>query len=285
MRSAHAAMHLKAPLATLSSSSSGRSAAQRVLRTVLALVSTVLLVDAGMLMALGHFNVGVVVPGGLGAAGMLLSWQWAAVQRWRHARRSHGRWWLLGWGAMALWLVSLLIFWSRLWGIGLQPDQVPPVDAIVVLGSGTLDGQPRPPLAARLDTAAQLARLQPMAVIAVCGGVDWGETESEAAVMARYLQEHHGIAADRMLLEGESTSTELNLQLSRPLLQARGIAADAPTAVVSSDFHLMRAMRMAQRQQLTTVYPVAAPTPLATRYNAWLREYFAMLSSWALGEV
>lgn len=278
-------MHLKAPLATLSSSHSGRSAAHRLPRWLLGLPSAVLLVDAAVLMAMGHFNVGVLVPAVLGAVGVLLAWQWPAVQSWRHARRSHARLWALGWGLFALWVVSLLIFWSRLLGTGLQPAQVPPVDAIVVLGSGTLAGQPRPVLAARLDTAAQLARLQPMAVIAVCGGVDWGEQESEAAVMARYLQERHGIAAERLVLEGESTSTELNLQLSRPLLQARGVAADAPVAMVSSDFHLMRAMGMARQQGLTGMLPVAAPTPLATRYNAWLREYFAMLSSWVLGEV
>ncbi|MEG2829963.1 MAG: CBS domain-containing protein, partial [Edwardsiella sp. (in: enterobacteria)] len=44
----------------------------------------------------------------------------------------------------------------------------------LVLGSGTQDGHPRPVLQERLDTAAQLARLQPMALIAVCGGIDWG---------------------------------------------------------------------------------------------------------------
>ena len=87
------------------------------------------------------------------------------------------------------------------------------------------------------------------------------------------------------MLEKLSTSTELNLKLSRPLLAERGVAADAPMAMVSSDFHLMRALRIAQQQGLTGMVPVAAPTPLATRYNAWLREYFAMLSSWALGEV
>lgn len=50
-------------------------------------------------------------------------------------------------------------------------------------------------------------------------------------------------------------------------------------AMVSSDFHLMRAMDIAKRQDLPQVYPVAAETPLATRFNAWLREYFAMASS------
>ena len=257
----------------------------RITRTVLAVAGALLLVDALVLMAMGHFNMGVVLPAILGAAALWLSWKWQAVQDWRAKRPIHARLWIWGWAGFAIWLLSLLWFWSRLFSLGLEPQQVPAVQSIVVLGSGTLNGHPRPVLAARLDTAAELAKLQPAALIAVCGGVDWGEKESEAEVMARYLQQRHGIAADRLVLEKLSTSTELNIQLSRPLLAEHGVAADAPVAMVSSDFHLMRAMNIASRQHLPQVYPVAAPTPLATRFNAWLREYFAMASSWLLGEV
>lgn len=257
----------------------------RLARTLLALLGTLLLVDALVLMGMGHFNVGVVLPAMLGIAALWLSWKWRSVQHWRSIRPLHKRLWSLGWAGFTLWLISLFWFWSHLFGLGLAPQQVPPVQSIVVLGSGTLDGHPRPVLATRLDTAAELAKLQPQALVAVCGGVDWGEKESEAEVMARYLQQRHGIAAQRLVLEKLSTSTELNLKLSRPLLAERGVAADAPMAMVSSDFHLMRAMNIAKRQDLPQVYPVAAPTPLATRFNAWLREYFAMASSWLLGEV
>lgn len=257
----------------------------KLARVLLVAVGGLLLIDALVLMAMGHFNVGVVLPAAMGAAALLLSWKWRTVQRWRAAKPLHARLWALGWVGLFVWLVSLLWFWSRLFSLGLEPQQVPQVQAIVVLGSGTLNGHPRPVLAARLDTAAELAKLQPKALIAVCGGIDWGETESEAEVMARYLEQRHGIAPERLVLEKLSTSTELNLKLSRPFLLERGMAADAPWAMVSSDFHLMRAMDMAKRQQLPNVYPVAAPTPLATRFNAWLREYFAMASSWVLGEV
>ncbi|RGE47033.1 YdcF family protein [Comamonas testosteroni] len=266
-------------------SEANSNSASKLARVLLVAVGGLLLIDALVLMAMGHFNVGVLLPAAMGAAVLLLSWKWRAVQRWRAAKPLHARLWSLGWVGLFVWLFSLLWFWSRLFSLGLEPQQVPQVQAIVVLGSGTLNGQPRPVLAARLDTAAELAKLQPKALIAVCGGIDWGETESEAEVMARYLEHRHGIAPERLVLEKLSTSTELNLKLSRPFLLERGMAADAPWAMVSSDFHLMRAMDMAKRQQLPNVYPVAAPTPLATRFNAWLREYFAMASSWVLGEV
>lgn len=252
---------------------------------LLACVGSVLLLDALVLIVFRHFNVGVLVPAALGAAALGLAWHWRAVQAWRSASFSRKSLWRGAWALGCLWLISLLWLWTRLLSLGLAPAQVPPVQAMVVLGSGTLNGEPRPVLAARLDTTAALAHLQPHALIAVSGGVDWGETESEAEVMARYLVQRHGIDPQRLVLEKQSTSTELNLALSRPLLAERGIAADAPIAIVSSDFHLMRAQQIAQRQGFEQTYPVAAPTPLATRFNAWLREYFAMVSSWLLHEM
>jgi len=256
-----------------------------VARVLPALVGGVLLADGLVLMALMHFNVGVLVPAALGAVLLAVSRLWWPLARWRCGGAGRQRLWRLGWWGLFAWTLSLLLFWQYMLGVGRAPQEVPAVQAIVVLGSGTLNGKPRPVLAARLDTAAELARLQPGVPIVVSGGVDWGETDSEATAMARYLEQRHGVPAERLLLEHESTSTDLNLQLSRPLLAARGIDVTAPLAMVSSDFHLLRSMGIAQRQGWSGVVPVAAPTPLATRYNAWLREYFAMLSSRLLREV
>lgn len=256
-----------------------------LVRAVMAAAGAVLLLDALVLMALLHFNVGVIVPAMLGAGLLALSARWPQLARWRQGHAGRTWLWRLGWTAFALWVVSVLWFWEVLRGVGMDPADAPPVQAIVVLGSSTRDGQPRPPLAARLDTAAELARLQPGTWVVVSGGVDFGETESEGEVMARYLRERHGLPAERLLVERESTSTDQNFSLSRPLLQARGVGPAAPTAVVTSDFHLRRSMGIARAQGLTAAVPVRAPTPLATRYNAWLREYFATLSSWALREV
>lgn len=255
-----------------------------LVRVLLLVAAIPLLVDGLVLMALRHFNLGVLLPAALGAAMLAMAVRWGPLSQWRQRKPRNEHLWRLGWWGMAVWVASVAVFWWFLLGVGVSPAAAPPVQAIVVLGSGIRDGAPRPPLAARLDTAAALAQLQPGAVIAVTGGVDWGETESEGAVMARYLQQRHGIAPDRLVVEEESTSTELNLLRTMPLLKARGITPATPVAMVTSDFHLMRAMRIARRQGLTGMVPVAAPTPLPTRYNAWLREYFATLSSWALRE-
>jgi uncharacterized SAM-binding protein YcdF (DUF218 family) len=69
------------------------------------------------------------------------------------------------------------------------------------------------------------------------------------------------------------------------VLQAKGLGLESPVAVVTSDFHTVRAQRIARKIGYTQSVVVAAPTPLYLRYNAWLREYFATASSWILGEV
>ncbi len=54
--------------------------------------------------------------------------------------------------------------------------------------------------------------------------------------------------------------------------------------LVTSDFHVMRAERIAGKAGFRSVSSVAAPTPRYLRYNAWLREYFAYISGWLLRE-
>lgn len=256
------------------------------LRALLLVLPGVLLVaDGATLLAWGNVDLGTLLPAALGALLLATAARWTPLSRWRRSARWRQRLWQAGWAGLALWLASLLGFWFvALRAPGVQPEDAGPVAAIVVLGAGIQDGQPRPTLAARLDAAAALAQRQPAALIAVCGGKAWDETDTEAQVMARYLQQRHGIAPERIVMEVQSTSTALNLQLVRPVLQSRGVPTTAPMALVSSDFHLPRAVRVAQRQGFPQMVAVAAPTPLSTRYNAWLREYFATLSSWVLRE-
>ena len=254
------------------------------LRIGLALLATLWLALGLAPLSAGHLHLGVVVPVVLGVGGLVLAWRWPAVQRWRQASAARTWLWRLCWLGLVLWLASVAWLWSVIAQVGKAPADVPPVAAMLVLGSGTQNGQPRPALAMRLDTAAQLARLQPQALVAVSGGVDFNQHESEGSVMARYLAERHGMQPAALVVEEVSTSTELNLELSKPLLQARGIDVSQPIAIVSSDFHLWRALRTAQQQGYTQAIGVAAPTPRLTRFNGWLREYFAVASSWALGE-
>ena len=161
---------------------------------------------------------------------------------------------------------------------------MPAVAAIIVLGSGTVAGKPTSTLAKRLDTAAPLIKAQPEALALTSGGVGMGQARSEASIMATYLQQTHGIAFERILQEGKSTSTAENLINSQVVLEAQGVSIAAPIAVVTSDFHTIRAAAIAKHQGYQQPILLASPTPLSIRYNAWFREYFAFVSGWLLGE-
>ena len=248
--------------------------------------AAVLLGDSLALMAAGYFSTGVTVPGVLGVALAALAWRWHAVQRWLGLQPRRRMAWYAGWCLLLAWALSVAMFWlvlARTMHTSHGTVAAPP-QAIIVLGSGTPNGQPSPALRARLDKAHVLAGQYSSAWVVVSGGVGFGETQSEGQVMGRYLRAQ-GMEPHRILQEERSTSTELNLRYSLPLLQAQGLGLTSPVAVVTSDFHTLRAQRIARKIGYTEVTPVAAPTPLYIRYNAWLREYFAFASSWVLGEL
>ncbi|KRC27457.1 YdcF family protein [Acidovorax sp. Root219] len=258
-----------------------------LLRLACLLAGAVLLADGLVLMSMGLFSMGVTVPGALGLALCMLTWGWHPLQ----ARLGRAGWtrraWRAGWLLFLAWVASVALFWNALAGqvqaFNAAAGDVP-LKAIIVLGSGTPNGQPSPALRARLDKARELAAAHPAAWVVVSGGVDFGETASEGRIMGDYLRAQ-GMAAERILQEERSTSTELNLRYSLPLLQAKGLGLTSPMAVVTSDFHTVRAQRIARRIGYTQSVVAGAPTPLYLRYNAWLREYFATASSWILGEV
>lgn len=250
----------------------------------MALLGTLLLGDALALMFKGLFNFGVALPGAIGLAAVWLALRWDTVARWRTAHPRLQGLWRVGWAAFMVWLATVALFFHFISDrIAESTAQAASASAIVVLGSGTPDCVASPTLAARLDKGLMLARRMPAVPVVVSGGQDFGLHCSEADVMARYMIER-GLPADRLIREDRSTSTEENFRFSRQLLAQHGVSADAPLIVVTSDFHLMRAERIAHKAGFRSVFGVAAPTPLYLRYNAWLREYFAYISGWLLRE-
>ncbi|MGT2489492.1 YdcF family protein [Cupriavidus basilensis] len=97
--------------------------------------------------------------------------------------------------------------------------------------------------------------------VVVSGGQDFGLRCSEADVMADYLTTH-GLAPDRLIREDRSTSTEENLLFSRRLLEQQGVSAGDQLVLVTSDFHLIRAKRIAHKAGFRTVSGAGAATPL-----------------------
>lgn len=254
-------------------------------RVVLTVVGVVVVVDCVTLMAVGKINFGTVVPFIIGVIFIAHGVFWHSIRKLVMQQRWLNRVWIALWGVFGLWLISFGIFIGLLQQqITLSKQRAPTVAAIIVLGSGTVDGKPTPTLAKRLDAAVPLISAQPTAIVITSGGVGFQRSRSEADIMATYLHEVHGIALNRVLQEGKSTSTEENLIYSQTLLAQHHISLAEPIAIVTSDFHTIRAVAIARHQGYAQPITVASPTPLSIRYNSWFREYFAFVSGWLLGE-
>ncbi|MEN0072652.1 MAG: YdcF family protein [Propionicimonas sp.] len=151
------------------------------------------------------------------------------------------------------------------------------VVAIVVLGSGLIDGQVPPLLAGRLDRARQVyARASATGtgpVVVTSGGQGVDEPRSEASAMAEYLGER-GIPEASILVEDGSRNTDENLGNTAELLAERGIVG--PVAVVTNDFHAFRSA-MAMRRAGIRGYVLGARTADYFWPSATIREYLAIL--------
>lgn len=152
------------------------------------------------------------------------------------------------------------------------------VEAVVVLGSGLIDGRVPPLLASRLQRGRQVfERLAehgtPARVLVTSGGRGPDEPVVEADAMAAHLFED-GVPPEVVLVENESRNTDENLGNTAALLASRGITG--PIAVVTSDFHAFRAALLMRRHGLAG-YGVGTPTAPYYWPSAVIREFFAVL--------
>ena len=256
-----------------------------LVRVILTIIGSLMIVDCTILMAVGKVNFGSVVPFLVGMVFVAHGIFWRNIIRFIYQNRWLNRLWYGLWMAFFIWLISFGIFaYALQQQIKQSAKPIPEVAAIIVLGSGTVAGKPTPTLAKRLDTAAPLIDSQKSALVITSGGIGFGQTRSEAYIMATYLYDTYDIPLKHILQEGQSTSTAENLIYSQEILAAKGISIAAPIAIVTSDFHIIRAANIARYQGYVQPIMLASPTPLSIRYNAWFREYFAFVSGWLFEE-
>jgi uncharacterized SAM-binding protein YcdF (DUF218 family) len=185
-------------------------------------------------------------------------------------------------GVLALAYAAIAaVIWQRADELLDNPPQRP-ADAALILGSRAyLDGKPNPCLTGRVDTGIALAQAGQVKQLVFTGGVDKEDGRIEADVMQQHAQ---GLGfAGPMLLEPASTSTRLNLSLSRPLLQAAGVRS---VVIVSEPYHLWRVERLVRMSGFDRTFDVqyaAAPTSCWRRwgmlFKGALREPAAIINN------
>lgn len=147
-------------------------------------------------------------------------------------------------------------------------------NAIIVLGAGVNGSTPSLSMCNRLDAALDYLGANPDALAVVSGGQGEGEDITEAEAMADYLTAH-GIDSARIVQEERSRTTRENLENSFAILRARGYDPADGVGIVTSEYHLCRAKRMARALGAEPVGIAAETTLPSMRINYFIREAFA----------
>ena len=161
-----------------------------------------------------------------------------------------------------------------------RQNNLPPVgeyDAIIVLGAQVKpSGEPSLQLQWRIDAAVK-AWKDRNALVVVCGAQGSNEPAPEAHVMRDELIKQ-GVAADMILMDDKSFNTRQNIAHAVALLEGHEVDH---VLVVTSDYHLARAMAIAEDAGLNAS-GVGSPTLQGLR--PWIknqgREALAWIKYW-----
>jgi len=181
---------------------------------------------------------------------------------------------LLSCHGSAVWLARTLL--PQFAPLNLASLKAQNVQAIVILGGDVLPvapeygrSQPSAATAARLRYGAWLAR-QSGLPLAFTGGLGWAahstQTEPEAEVAARALQQDYGLAL--RWSESQSRDTAGNARLMAPLLRQAGVQR---IALVTHAWHMPRAVLAFEQAGLTvTPAPMGYVLPAQGEVLEWL---------------
>ena len=155
---------------------------------------------------------------------------------------------------------------------GMRASGEPGLDYIVVLGAAVRGSRPTRALRHRIDTAAAYLKENPDTVAIVSGGQGRGETVSEAECMRTEL-EKLGISPERILLEDRSGDTEENIVNSFQMISD----PKARVGIVTNNFHVFRAVRIAKTLTDSQITGIAAPFRSVLLPHYMVREFFGLI--------
>ena len=154
------------------------------------------------------------------------------------------------------------------------------LDYLIVLGAQIREDGPSAVLKYRLDAAADYMKENGSTLCIVTGGKGKEEPISEGEGMKQYLVKQ-GIDPARIIVENKALNTVQNIRFSKQLMTS----PDAPTALVTNNFHVSRAAALARKQGLTNVYAIAAPSDPVYLPNNMFREFFGLTKDFLAGNL
>ncbi|ENG4425757.1 YdcF family protein [Listeria monocytogenes] len=147
-------------------------------------------------------------------------------------------------------------------------------DTVLILGA-KVNGDPAEPaevLKERLDAAVTYLNENPTMQVVVSGGQGEDESASEASVMEEYLV-NKGITRSRIKIEDKSRRTEENIKYSKGKFNL------GKTVIVTSDYHMYRALMLAKRQGLDAS-GLPAKSQSVIKIKNMMRETLSITYAW-----
>lgn len=129
-------------------------------------------------------------------------------------------------------------------------------DYAIVLGLALENGKPQDDLLSRLDVAVEYLGENPEATLILTGGNPDENGMTEAAVMRELLLER-GVPDEKMILEDRAATTKENFKNTAQLLDP----AD-PVVLISSNYHMDRAVNTAKSAGFSDIVRLPAPSSL-----------------------
>ncbi|MBO7729422.1 MAG: YdcF family protein [Lachnospiraceae bacterium] len=152
-------------------------------------------------------------------------------------------------------------------------------DYLLVLGAQVKESGPSVVLQYRLDQAVSYLEAHPETLCIVSGGQGDNEPVTEAEGMKSYLI-RKGIAEERILKEEESLKTNQNIRNSMKL-----IPENASVGIVTNNFHMFRALKIAKKQGLADFGGMPAGSKPFYLPNNMLREFFGIVKDFLKGNL
>ncbi len=152
---------------------------------------------------------------------------------------------------------------------------VPNADYVIILGAQVRGKTPSLTLNARINAAADYLNKNPNSKAICSGGQGEGEDITEAYAIKQGLIAR-GVKEDRILLEEHSTNTVENLTFSQSFIDD----PKSSVVVITSNFHIYRASRIARKIGYENLSLSSAQEFLLTTPQYYVREFFALVKDW-----
>ena len=187
---------------------------------------------------------------------------------------------IIGWALRMVFVVltAVTLFFCGKVAVGGMIRTAAPAERALVLGMALEGGEPTRDLILRVETAQRFLRDNPEASLILTGGNADASGRTEAAVM-RDLLAARGVPAERLILEDQASSTKENFSNT-----ARLVDPAAPIVLISSDYHMDRAVRIAGQAGFTRVLRLPAPSDFLAYGASMMSEVVLTLNDLTKGK-